>query len=81
MENDLKVFENIKEEAPNYAYFDYDINTSDNKIYITTKIEAFNMQEFYDDYMTEKNITFTDSMSSVQKELESQDYTCKTYRK
>ena len=81
MEKEYKKYEEIKEEAPNYAYFDYNIRNDGKKIYVTTKIEAFHMIDFYNDYIRELDIDFEDSIDSIKKELESKDYTCKIYRK
>lgn len=80
MEKDFKKFEDIKKNAPNYAYFDYFIRNDGKKIYVTTKIEAFHTIDFYNDYIKELDITFEDSIDEVKKELEGKDYTCKIYR-
>ncbi len=80
-ESELKKYEDIKEGAPNYAYFEYDLKSDNKKIYVTTKIEAFHTIDFYNDYIKELDITFEDTIDEVKKELESKDYTCKIYRK
>lgn len=81
MKTEYKKYEDIKNEAPNYAYFDYNIRNDGKKIYVTTKIEAFHMIDFYNDYTKELDITFDDTIDEVKKELESKDYICKIIRK
>lgn len=81
LEKEYEKYEKKKEEAPNYAYFDYNIRNDGKKIYVTTKIEAFHTIDFYNDYIKELDITFDDSIDSIKKELESKNYTCKIMRK
>lgn len=77
---DYKAFEKLKNEAPNYEYFKYDIDKKGNIINVSTTIEAFYGQEFYNDYISELDLDYTDTIDEVKRELES-DYTCRKYRK
>lgn len=81
LQKEFKKYEDIKNEAPNYAYFEYNIRNDGQKIYVTTKIEAFHTIDFYNDYTKELDITFDDSIDEVKKELESKDYICKIIHK
>lgn len=80
IDEDYKVFEKIKEEAPNYEYFKYNIDKKGNIINVSTIIEAFYGQEFYNDYISELDLDYTDTIDEVKKELEG-EYSCRKYRK
>lgn len=83
---DYKTFEGIKKEAPDYPFFKYDISKNGNIIKVSTAIEAFYMYDyessiaFYNDYISELGLDYSDTLDEVKQKLES-DYSCRKYRK
>lgn len=79
-EEEYKKLKEMEESAPNYSYFTYKVTKKGNIIYVNTDIEAFYGQEFYNDYISELDLDYTDTIDEVKRELDD-SYTCKKFRK